>query len=84
MDKEVKMTKKERLEDLGIIYQKLDTLVSDFESDYPYFDSKHSYEVFQEKMVADDCEKMYEFHVRLRDFLSELNEIVCIARGDIE
>ncbi len=75
--------KHERLEDLGIIYEKLDRLIRDFESDYPYFDSKHSYDTFQQKMVADDCDKLYDFHCRLRYVVSELNEILCLAQGEV-
>lgn len=78
------MTKKERIEDLGIIYQRLNTLVSDFESDFPYFDSKHAYETFQADMSKDDFEKLDDLHRRLRFLISELNEIIYIAQGDYE
>ena len=76
--------KRERLEDLGIIYEKLSSLLEKFESDYPYFDSKHSYEIFQQHMLANDCDKLDDLHRRLRWIIEELNEIVSIAHGGFE
>lgn len=75
---------RERVEDLGVIWQKLNNLVDSLESDYPYFQSKHSYETFQEVMTANGCDKLEEFHRRMRWLVDELNEIVYIARGEDE
>lgn len=79
--------RRERIEDLGVIYEKLNNLVDALESDYPYFQSKHSYETFQEVMLENDCDKLEDFHRRMRWVIEELNEIVNIAHGscgDIE
>lgn len=80
------MTKKERLEDLGIIYSKLDAMLQDeiFEN----LDSKHGYEqwvkVNHDKVEYDEPRGLYHIHMTLRHLYERLCEISDIARGDIE
>lgn len=74
------MTKRERIEDLGVIYARLERLIIDFECDYPYFDSKHKFDEFS-KLVRDN-DGCYDFHCRLRAIVDELNELSVLAHGD--
>lgn len=74
--------KRERLEDLGVINAKLNALLCELEVDWPYFDSKHAYEVFEQYVTKDSCEKLHDLHCRLRFLKDQLWEIWCIARGE--
>lgn len=78
------MTKKERIEDLGIIYERLNRIVIDFEEWFAFYNSKHAYEIFQEHMLDKDCDKLEDLHRKLRYLIENLNEVVYIARGEIE
>ena len=80
------MTKKERLEDLGIIWAKLDSLLEDeiFEN----LESKHSFEqwvrVHHDKIEYEEPRGLYHIHITLRGIVERLHEICYIARGEIE
>lgn len=79
------MTKKERLEDLGIVREKLSNLIDHMEDTYiEYFDSKHSYDDFKHYMTKNDNENLYDLHVFLRQHLEKLCEIFHISDGDTE
>jgi hypothetical protein len=74
--------KRERVEDLGVINEKLRHIIDDFEERFPYFDSKHQWETFRDKMVKDDYDGLDDLHRALRYLKEQLWEVWCIARGD--
>jgi hypothetical protein len=76
--------KRERIEDLGVIRERLSTLLRSFFDEWPYFDSKHSYERFKEHQTKDDCQELATFHTALRFFKDELWGILSIANGEEE
>lgn len=88
------MTKKERVEDLGIICQKIDHLLEDRVWDH--LESKHQFEEWvrhhfptfklsdaQEKENINE-EKLYEMHMKMRWLHEEILNIWSIARGEDE
>ncbi len=78
------MTKPERLEDLGRIREKLDKVINNLEDDWgQYISSKHDYEAFEEHLLDNNNEKIYDLHIFLRFHKELLEEILCIAIGDI-
>ncbi len=73
--------KKERLEDLGRIYEKLNFLIIDIEQDWGRFcTSKHDYEDFY---IAYSL-NMSDLHSSLYALILDLQHIRNIAYGDIE
>jgi hypothetical protein len=80
------MTKRERLEDLGIIYAKLDAMLQ--EEIFEHLESKHSYEswvkVNHDKIEYDEPRGLYHIHSTLRHVVERLHELCYLARGDIE
>ena len=76
------MTKRERLEDLGVIYSRLDDLITEFDYDFPYFEAKHKYESFAHDMAVDD--NLYRLHSKLRYLIKKLEEIRSVALGDVD
>lgn len=76
--------RRERVEDLGVICEKLHNVLKDFENRFPWFQSKHAYENFQKEMLVEDCEKLVDLHLAMRYFLECLWEVWAIARGDEE
>lgn len=76
------MTKRERLEDLGIILAKLERIEEVYEHLFRYTQSKHQYEAFQEHLKNDD--NLYALHCGLRGLEDDLAQLWGIAKGDIE
>lgn len=79
------MTKRERIEDLGIILTKLEDIIhQDEQFNCPWNDatSKHTRDSFVEKYR--DRDKMEDLHDWIRSLRHKLDEIWCIARGDDE
>lgn len=81
------MTKRERLEDLGMISERLLNLIENQNENCPweYCHSKHRYEDFMERYSkTEDEDKLYDLHMWLRYIYEEINEIYYLARGDEE
>lgn len=76
------MTKRERIEDLGIIQEKLTRFFDDREDLFREFDSKHQEEKFVQKYRCED--NLYDLFYKLRGLENELWEIWGIARGEDE
>lgn len=77
------MTKRERLEDLGIVHQKLEQIIDDIKDKYGRFiESKHAYEEFEEFLKKEH--ELYDLHVFLRFHLEYLCDIWAITKGDEE
>ncbi len=76
--------KRERVEDLGVIKEKLCVLIDDFEGRFPFFDSKHSYDDFVKYFETDTAciRGSLEIHCSIRHLLEKLWEIYGIAHGD--
>jgi hypothetical protein len=84
------MSKKERLEDLGIILEKLNQIIDDESQNCPwrFCDSKHQYEDFEKHYSKKESEDYsldwFNLHCWLRWHREKLSELWCIARGDDE
>jgi hypothetical protein len=85
------MTKRERLEDLGRIYETLDLLIED--DFFEYLCSKHEFEEWMKKHFKayknTDEESLldsefYEMHLQLRHLKEKLLELWTIGRGEDE
>ena len=79
------MTKRERLEDLGIILKLLEDIIHEDEQlNCPWNDatSKHTYDTFVDKYS--NREKLEDLHDWIRGLKHKLDEIWCVARGDDE
>ena len=73
--------KRERIEDLGIIYEKIRAW-QEWEDIISRCESKHSVEWFV--TYFDDAENREELHNKLRSLNELLNDICTIAHGEIE
>jgi len=73
-------SKRERVEDLGVAAEKLKTILNAFEGDWPFFDSKHQYDAFEEKIKKD--ENLYSFHLYIRHLKEELWDVFNICDGE--
>ncbi len=80
------MTKRERLEDLGIIFCKLEALLE--EEIFEDLESKHSYESWvktnHDKLEYEEPRGLYHIHSTLRHINTKLSEILYLARGDFD
>jgi len=88
------MTKKERVEDLGIVREKLERLLDD--NIFENLGSKHQFEPWVKQHfptfeISDDAEKenileekLYEYHMKMRWLHEEILTIWSIARGEDE
>ena len=88
------MTKRERLEDIGVLLNKLDALLEDdmFENT----GSKHCFETWVAKTfpskkleelneeVDSLGDELYDYHMKIRYLKTRIEEIWAIARGDDE
>jgi len=73
--------KKERLEDLGRIYERLDALIIAIEQDWGRFcTSKHDYENFAIYFTNNS----HDLHCSLRMIIEDLEDLRNIAYGDQE
>ncbi len=75
--------KRERLEDLGRIYQLMYLILDADFSPLEECTSKHTYDSFLEKYKNND-EKLEDLHDWLRFHREKLEEIYYLAMGDIE
>lgn len=76
------MTKRERLEDLGVIKCKLEQIL-----DNPIFentDSKHYYECWLKSYKFEDSDSAHELHCHLRGLRDSIHDVLSIACGDDE
>lgn len=77
------MSKKERLEDLGVARERLSALIESSEDAlFEHCDSKHGYDAFCDKMGKEDG--LYDHHTHLRFFRERLWEVMEVLQGDIE
>jgi hypothetical protein len=76
------MTKRERLEDLGIISEKLRHILEDNESLFDECTSKHTIDAFVEKYK--DPEQLEELHDWIRFLEEKLWDAYALAKGDEE
>jgi hypothetical protein len=74
--------KRERLEDLGRIFEKLCAIIEEDQSPMYRCESKHSVDQFVE--IYKDEEKLEDLHNWLRFHKEKLEEIYYIARGDLD
>lgn len=72
--------KKERVEDLGILYEKLKAIVDDYI--FEYTGSKHEYEHWVAQF--DKEQTLYDIHMKMRFLHEQICECISIARGDDE
>lgn len=78
------MTKRERIEDLGVLASKLDQIIQDLETPYGhYLHSKHSFDEFyahiRDEESADDLHRFLRWH---HENLCEALAIACGDDGD--
>lgn len=76
------MTKRERLEDLGIIKSKIEQIL-----DNPVFDntdSKHYYYSWIKSYKFEDSEEAHKLHCHLRGLHDAISDVHSIACGDDE
>lgn len=83
------MAKRHRLEDLGRIYHMLEGIEEEYGDLAQEVSSKHCWEEFAKKYHPDskdyDNEQhFYTLFCRLKKLFYEINEIKCIAMGDID
>ena len=76
------MAKRKRLEDLGIIREKLNRLDDYFSEFFDRYNSKHAEETFLKDFESED--KRYDLHSNLRSLKYQLDDIIAIAWGDDE
>lgn len=72
--------KKERLEDLGILYERLKDIRDN--KIFEFANSKHDYEPWLAQFDKD--EPCYDIHMAIRFVIDKLDECICIAGGNDE
>lgn len=75
------MAKRERIEDMGRAFEKMNTVLDN--EVWEYFRSKHQTETFIEKCKKNDY-FLEEIHFKLRCLFQNLEEIHSILYGDVE
>ena len=80
------MTKKERLEDLGIIKEKLAQVILDYESDWEQlFRSKYDLDDFVDALKNENGPNDFNTFLRFfRNHIEKIEEIYFVANGDPE